>query len=42
MILVNLDCTLCGVGAMEVWGNELEIDAGIAQKIFEAAGALIV
>ena len=22
-ILVNLDCTFCGVDAMKVWGNEL-------------------
>ena len=27
---------------MKVWGNELELDTGIAQKHFEAAGAFIV
>ena len=42
MILVCLDCTFCGVGAMKVGGNELELDTGITQKSFEAAGAFIV
>ena len=42
VILVSLDCTFCGVGAVKVWGNELEPYAGIAQKSFEAAGAFIV
>ena len=42
VILVSLDCALCNVGAMKVWGNELEIYAGIVQKSFEAAGAFIV
>ena len=42
VILVSLDCTFCGVGAMKVWGNELELDTGIAQKSFEAARAFIV
>ena len=42
VILVSLDCTFCGVGAVKVWGNELELDTGIAQKSFEAAGAFIV
>ena len=42
VILVSLYCTLCGVGAMKVWGNELELDTGIAQILFEAAGAFIV
>ena len=37
VILVSLDCAFCGVGAMKVWGNELKLDAGIAQKMFEAA-----
>ena len=41
-ILVGLDGVFCGVGAMKVWGNELEPYAGIAQKIFEAARAFIV
>ena len=40
--LVGLDGTLCGVGAMKVWRNELELNAGIAQKLFYAAGAFIV
>ena len=26
VILVSLDCTFCGVGAMKLWGNELELD----------------
>ena len=30
VILVNLECTFCGVGAMKVWGNELELDTGLA------------
>ena len=42
VILVGLDCAFCCVGAMRVWGNELEPYAGIAQKNFEAAGAFIV
>ena len=42
MILVCLDCTFCGVGEMKVGGSELELDTGIAQKGFEAAGAFIV
>ena len=42
LILVGLDCTLCGVGAMKLWGNKLEPYVGIAQKRFEAAGAFIV
>ena len=42
LILVSLDCVFCGVGAMKVWGNELELDAGIVQKRFEAPGAFIV
>ena len=40
--LVSLDCAFFGVGAMKVWGNELEPYAGITQKSFEAAGAFIV
>ena len=27
---------------MKVWGNELELDTGFAQKSYEAAGAFIV
>ena len=42
VILVIFDCTFYGVGAMKVWGNQLELDTGIAQKRFEAAGAFIV
>ena len=30
VILVILDCTFCGVGVMKVWGNELELDTGLA------------
>ena len=30
VILVSLDCTFCGVGAMKVWGNELELDTGLS------------
>ena len=30
VILVSLDCTFCGVGAMNVWGNELELDTRLA------------
>ena len=42
VIFVSLDCALCSVGAMNLWGNKLELEAGIAQKRFEAAGAFIV
>ena len=42
VILVGLDGAFCGVGAMKVWGNELELDAGITQAHFEAAGAFII
>ena len=42
VILVSLDCTFCGVGLVKVWGNELELDTGFAQKRFEASGAFIV
>ena len=42
VILVGLDGAFYGVGAMKVWGNELEPYAGIAQKNFQAAGAFIV
>ena len=31
-----------GVGAMKVLRNKLELDAEIAQKLFEAGGAFIV
>ena len=41
VILLSLDCTFCGVGAMKVWGNNLELDTEIAQKRFEATGAFI-
>ena len=40
-ILVSLDCTLCDVGVMKVWGNELELDNGIAQKIVRPPGNLL-
>ena len=30
VILVSLDCSLCGVGAMKVWGYDLELDNGLA------------
>ena len=30
VILVVLDGAFCGVGAMQVWSNELELYAGIA------------
>ena len=42
VILVGLDGAFCGVGVMKVWRNELELYAGIAQKLFLAAGAFIV
>ena len=32
VILVSLDCAFCGVGAMKLWGNELEPYTGLAQK----------
>ena len=42
VILVILDCTFCGIGAMKVWGHELELDTSLAYTRFEAAGAFIV
>ena len=42
LILVSLDCMFCGVGTVKVWGNELELDTGFAQKSFEDAGEFIV
>ena len=30
VILVSLDCSLCGVGAMQVWGYELKLDTCLA------------
>ena len=38
LILVDLDCVFCRVGAMKVWENELEIDAGIAKTFFWPPG----
>ena len=38
VILVSLDRTLWGVCAMKVWGNELELDTGIAQKVLRPPG----
>ena len=26
LILVSLDCSFCGVGAMKLWGHELKLD----------------
>ena len=34
VILVGLDGAFGGVGTMKVWRNELELYAGIAQKLF--------
>ena len=34
VILVGLDGAFGGVGAMKVLRNELELDAGIVQKLF--------
>ena len=34
VIIVGLDGTFGGVGAMKVRRNELELDAGIEQKLF--------
>ena len=42
VILVGLDGAFCGVGEMKVWRNELELYAGIAQKLFKDARAFIV
>ena len=38
VIIVSLDCTFCKVGAMKVWGNKLELDTVIAQKILRPPG----
>ena len=29
VILVILDCSFCGVGAMNIWGHELKLDNNI-------------
>ena len=42
VILVGLDGPFGGVCAMQVRRDELEIGAGIGQKLFSAAGAFIV
>ena len=42
MIIVSSDCMFCCIGAVKVWGDELDIDTGFAQKRFEANGAFIV
>ena len=42
VILVGFDCAFFCVGAMKVWGDELEPYAGIAEKKFQDAGAFIV
>ena len=42
VILVSLDFLFYVVGAMQVWGHELELDTSLAYKRFESAGALIV
>ena len=34
VIFVGLDGAFCGVGALKVWRNELELHAGIAHKCF--------
>ena len=34
VILVGLDGAFCGIGAMQVWRNELKLYAGIAYKLF--------
>ena len=34
VILVGLYGAFCGVGAMKVWRNELELYVGIVQKLF--------
>ena len=40
--LVGLDGAFYGVGAMKMWGNEVEPYAGSVQKLFQTARALIV
>ena len=42
VILVSLDCTFCGVGAMKVWGHELESYVGEDARDFFDGGKLIV
>ena len=31
-VFVGLDGALCGIGAMKMWRNELELYSGIVQK----------
>ena len=42
MILVSLDRSFGGVGAMEVWGDKLEIDALLMHELLQAGGVLIL
>ena len=42
MILVSLDRSFGGVGAMEVWGDKLEIDALLMHELLQAGGAFII
>ena len=42
VILVGLYGVFCSVGVMQVWRTELELYAGIVQKLFQAAGEFIV
>ena len=37
-ILVGLDGVFCGVGAMKVWGNELEPSLESRRKVFRPPG----
>ena len=41
VVLVGLDCSFGGAGAMEVRGGKLEIDALLMHQSLQASGAFI-
>ncbi|MEM7178391.1 MAG: hydantoinase B/oxoprolinase family protein [Pseudomonadota bacterium] len=42
MILVCSDGSFCGIAAMDVRWDELVVDVGVAEKLFERGGAFVV
>ena len=41
VILVSLDCSFGGVGAMEVRGDKLKVDALLMHELLQACGTFI-
>ena len=42
MVLEGAYCVFCFINAMEVGGDELEVDVGGFEMLFKCAGALVV